>query len=337
MASKPKGSTRMAASVGTLSIIGLIAVGLIALMILSWRNIRPGYVGIVFDKATHQVTTGALEPGWAFINPFTQAIQEYPVTIQTYAMVQQEGEGSMVGDDSIKVQSIEGQQLNLDVFVQYRVKADEAASLYQDWGGQDIGVIEERVVRQYARSEVRDTAALYGWEDITAGKRGEIATIVSENLQAEFAERHLELVSFGFRGVHLPDSLQQALDNKIDAQQKAERQEYELEQARIRAEQDRVEAEGQAAAIKARAQGDAEATLIRAEAQAQANAILAESLTPELIQYRQIDAWDGKLPLFSGGGAMPLIDATSIMGGNTGGNTGGDTGGDTGGNTDDNQ
>ena len=76
------------ARIVTLILIGVVAVILLGLTFSAWRSIRPGYVGIVFDKANHNVTTGALDPGWAFINPFTQAIQEYPVTIQTYQMVQ---------------------------------------------------------------------------------------------------------------------------------------------------------------------------------------------------------------------------------------------------------
>src|SRR5205085_2972818 len=122
----------------TLILIAIVAVVLLGLTFSAWRSIRPGYVGIVFDKANHNVTTGALEPGWAFINPFTQAIQEYPVTIQTYSMVQKGTEGQTSGDDSIKVQSNEGQQINLDVVIQYQVIKEEAALLYQDWGGKDI-------------------------------------------------------------------------------------------------------------------------------------------------------------------------------------------------------
>lgn len=303
------------AQLGTLSVVLFIALALIGLMILSWRSVRPGYVGIVFDKATHKVTTGALEPGWAFINPFTQAIQEYPVTIQTYSMVQKSGEGSTVGDDSIKVQSNEGQQLNLDVVIQYQVIREEAAQLYQDWGGADITIVEDRVVRQYTRSQVPVIAAQYGWEGITASKRGEIAASISETLVEEFKRRHLSLVSFGIREVHLPDSLQLALDNKIDAQQRAERQEYELQQARIKADQDKVEAQGQAEAVKARAEGDAESIRIRANAQADANRILAESLTAELIRYEQLQKWDGKLPVFTGGDTTPMIDVTDVISG----------------------
>jgi regulator of protease activity HflC (stomatin/prohibitin superfamily) len=302
----------------TLSIVGLVALAALGFMFASWRTIRPGYVGVVFNKISHQVVTGALEPGWAFINPFTTSIQEYPVTIQNYSMLQKGSEGQVTGDDSIKVQSNEGQQLNLDVVIQYQVKRAEAGQLYQDWGGASIETVEDRVVRQYTRSQVPVVASQYGWEEITSGKRAEIVEKISAGLQAEFARRHLELVSFGIREVHLPESLQQALNAKIQVQQQAEQQKYQLEQARVKAQQDQVEAEGRANAQRAQAQGEADATRIRAEAQAEANKKLAESLTSELIRYEQLQRWDGRLPLFQGGGATPLIDATAIISG-TGG------------------
>lgn len=309
-------STRTAGRIGVLAVVVVIAAVLLGLMFTAWRNIRPGYVGIVFDKASHKVTASALDPGWAFINPFTQAIQEYPVTIQTYAMVQKGAEGQVSGDDSIKIQSSEGQQLNLDVVIQYQVIRDESGLLYQDWGGADIATVEDRVVRQYTRSQVPAIAARYTWEDVVSGKRAELIDQVTQALKQEFTRRHLDLVSFGIREVHLPDALQQALTNKIEAQQQAEQQRYQLEQAKIKAEQDRVEAEGKAAALKAQAEGEAAATRIRAEAQAEANRQLAVSLTPDLIRYQQLQRWDGKLPVFTGG-AMPLIDASSIISGTT--------------------
>ena len=308
---------RSAARLGTLVIVAVVAILLLGLTISAWRNIAPGYVGIVFDKANHNVTAGALEPGWAFINPFTQAIQEYPVTIQTYSMVQKSSEGSTTGDDSIKVQSNEGQQLNLDVVIQYQVIKEEAGQLYQDWGGADITVVEDRVVRQYTRSQVPVVASKYGWEEITSSKRDVINAEISQALETEFKKRHLRLISFAVREVHLPQALQTALDQKIQAQQAAEQQRYQLEQARVKAEQDVAEATGRANALKAQAEGEAQATLTRARAQAEANRQLAQSLTPDLIRYQQIQRWDGKLPIFTGG-ATPLIDATGVISGTTG-------------------
>jgi len=307
-----------ATPMATLIIIGVIAVGLIWLLTTSLRTINPGYVGIVFDKITHQVTAKAREPGWTLINPFTQSIQEYPITIQNYSMVQKGGEGTVQGDDSIKVQSSEGQQINLDVVIQYQVKRDEAGALYQDWGGAPIETVEDRVVRQYTRSQVPVIAALYSWEELTASKRDELSKKVITALTEEFGRRHLQLVNFGIREVHLPESLQQALNVKIQAQQQAEQQKYQLEQAKVKAEQDRVEAEGHANALKAQASGEAQATLIRAQAQSEANKQLAASLTPSLIRYQQLQKWDGRLPIFQGGGATPLINASDLISGTIG-------------------
>lgn len=311
----PRG--RRIVGVFTLGIAALIALVALGLIMASWRTIEPGYVGIIFDKVSRQVSARSLDPGWQFINPFTQSIQQYPVTIQTYSMVLAQGEGSARSDDSIKVQSIEGQQVNLDVVIQYQVIKEQAGQLFQDWGGAPIETVEDRVVRQYTRSQVPLVASRYGWEQISATEREKISNEVAARLQGEFERRHLQLVSFGIREVHLPQQLQQALDQKIQAQQQAEQQKYQLEQARVKAEQDQVAAEGQANARRAQAEGEADATRIQAEAQAEANRQLAQSLTPDVLRYQQLQRWDGKLPVFSGGGATPLIDATDIVSGTT--------------------
>ncbi len=297
----------------SLAIGAAIALGALVILLMSWRTIPPGYVGIEFNKATNSVTTGALEPGWTLINPFTSAIQQYPITIQTYTMVQSGDEGSTGTDDSIKIQSKEAQQLNLDVSVQFRVDQTRAADLYSAWGGQDISVIRDQVVRQQTRSALANLAGSYGWEEISGEQRSELAAKVSEQLKFEFDRRFLILEGFVIREVHLPENLKVALDNKITAQQAAERQRYELEQATIKAEQDQIVAEGQANAQRATAQGDADSTLIRAKAQADANKLLSQSVNDSLIRYQMMLRWDGKLPVFSGGDATPLIDTSAIL------------------------
>jgi regulator of protease activity HflC (stomatin/prohibitin superfamily) len=61
-----------------------------------------------------------------------------------------------------------------------------------------------------------------------------------------------------------------------------------------------IEAKANANAIKIKAEADAESTRLNANAQAEANVKLAKSVSKDLIQYRQIDRWDGKLPTISG-------------------------------------
>ena len=308
---------RAAARLGTLVIVALVALLGLGILFTTWRTIDPGYVGIVFDKASHQVTN-TLDPGWVFINPLTESITRYPVGVQTLVMVQTTGEGVVQGDDSVKVGTREGQTMFADVSVQYSVDKNSAAQLYQTWAGAPIERIEDNLVRQVTRSVLNDVASTYGWEEIFGEKRVEYTQKVSAELQRRFAEKFVKFESLNLRGWHLPDNLQKALDAKIAAQQAAEQQSFALKQAQIKAEQDKVTAEGQANALRAQAQGEADATKIRAQAQAEANRQLAQSLTPDLIRYQQIQRWDGRLPAFTGGGATPLIDATSIISGTSG-------------------
>lgn len=301
----------------TLGIAALVALVALGLVFSSWRTIEPGYVGIVFDKASRKVT-GTQEPGWTFINPFTQSITKYPIGVQTLVMVQANQEGTVKGDDSVKVGTREGQTMNADVSVQYSVDRARAADLYQTWAGAPIETIQENLVRQATRSALNDIASQYGWEEIYGAKRVEYTQKVSADLEKRFAAKNVKFEQLNLRGWIVPEALQKALEAKVAAQQQAQQQQYQLDQARIKADQDKVAAEGQANAARAQAAGEADAIRIRAQAQAEANKQLAQSLTPDLIRYQQLQKWDGKLPVFSGSGATPLIDATSIISGTAG-------------------
>ena len=305
--------------VGIFSLSAALLVSLVALVLLfmSWRTIDPGFVGIVFDKASRKVTN-TLDPGWVFINPFTQSITKYPVGVQTLVMVQQQQEGRIEGDDSVLVGSSEGQTMRADVSVQYSVEKARAADLYATWAGAPIERIEENLVRQVTRSALNDIASQYGWEMIYGEKRIEYTGKVAEELTRRFGDKYVKFESLNLRGWHLPENLQKALEQKIAAQQAAEQQTFALRQAEIKAQQDRVQAQGEANAVRERARGEADATTIRAAAQAEANRQLAESLTSDLIEYQQLQRWDGKLPVFNGGGATPLVDVTGVISGTMG-------------------
>lgn len=305
-------SSRGLVGIFSLSAAALVALVVLLLIFMSWRTIEPGYVGIVFDKASHQVTNTA-DPGWAFINPFTESITKYPVSLQTLVMVQQNQEGKVTGDDSVKVGSREGQTMNADVSVQYSVDRKKAAEMYTIWAGAPIDKIEDNLVRQVTRSALVDVASQYGWEEMYGAKRPEYVGKVSEIIKQRFGAKDINFESLNLRAWHLPDNLQKALDQKIAAQQAAEQQQFALQQAQVKATQDKVQAEGEANAVIARAQGQANATKIQAEAQAQANKQLSASLTPDLIRYSQLQKWDGKLPVFSGGGATPLVDVSGLI------------------------
>lgn len=270
-----------------------------------WHTVEPGYVGVVFDKKQHKVINVA-EPGWIQIDPWNQAIMTYQTTDRVYAMVRPDGEGQVQGDDSVIVQDREGQKFSVEIAVQFAVQRDKVAEFYQKFGGVPIEAIETGVVRNNARSALTAIAPKYRWDEFNQ-KRAEIAADIEKELSASFAENYLVLKDYDIRELNLPKNLEEALAAKIQKQQQAEQQRYELEQARIKADQDKVVALGQAEAAKAQAAGEAEATLTRAKAQAEANRLLAQSLTPELVRYREIDKWDGKQPQVVGGAGGSML------------------------------
>jgi prohibitin 2 len=77
---------------------------------------------------------------------------------------------------------------------------------------------------------------------------------------------------------------EKAIEAKQVAQQQVQTQGQILEQKKIQAQQAVVDADGQA----------------------KANAILNASLTPTLVQWQEIQKWDGKLPQVTGG-ASPFV------------------------------
>ena len=52
---------------------------------------------------------------------------------------------------------------------------------------------------------------------------------------------------------------------------------------------------------------EAEKVVAAAKGKADANRILQQSITPELIQLKAVEKWDGKLPLSTSGNTLPFL------------------------------
>jgi hypothetical protein len=65
--------------------------------------------------------------------------------------------------------------------------------------------------------------------------------------------------------------------------------------------------------MSAKAEGMALASLAQARAEAEAQTLLRESLTPEILQLRAVQKWDGRMPVVSGeAGAAAILDLSAI-------------------------
>jgi len=79
-------------------------------------------------------------------------------------------------------------------------------------------------------------------------------------------------------------------------------------QASLKAENEVAKAEADAKIAIAKARGEAEALRIKADGEAYYNRTVAASLNELLVRQDAIEKWNGELPTYSGGGAIPFLN-----------------------------
>ena len=103
------------------------------------------------------------------------------------------------------------------------------------------------------------------------------------------------------------EEFNRAIEDKVRAEQEA---------LKAKNEKLRRVTQAEAAAAEKTLAADAKAYEIKVESQARANAIQLEAKAlkdnPQLIDLRIAEKWDGKLPKFSGGEAIPLLNIDNL-------------------------
>jgi regulator of protease activity HflC (stomatin/prohibitin superfamily) len=278
-----------------LTTIGLVIFALIAVN-SSFSVVQPGNVGVVFNRWTGSLRTTGQGLVWRI--PFITVVQSYPVALRTYTMVARAQEGSAQNDDSIDLPTKEGQHIRQDISVTYNTSEDRAADVFRSFRGADIEDIESTFIRRTIITVAQNAAGQMSLTGIISEDRGELQTRIERGLHAEMSKMGFIVDKVNLGASHLPETIEQQLQQKMAAQQQAQQAEYELQRQQTLAK-----------ARVAEAQGEADATLVKARAQSEANRLLQESLTPLLVETKKIEKWNGILPSVTGG-AMPFLDVS---------------------------
>jgi regulator of protease activity HflC (stomatin/prohibitin superfamily) len=196
------------------------------------------------------------------------------------------GEGQRQGDDSIRARTKDGQEVFVDASVIYAINPANVVNLHIRWQRR----YGEELVRPLVRGIIRDAASQYGVEEIVSSKRGELESIITEELIAKMSENDLVMEDFVLRDIHFSAEYAVAVEQKQIAEQQALQAEFVVQSKKQEAEQARQIAQGQADAAVIAAKGAAEARLIEAEAEAVALQYIADVLrtNPTLLQYQYI-------------------------------------------------
>jgi len=260
-----------------------LALGLVVLLGSMAVIIPPGQAGVVvlFGTVREQV----LPAGLHFINPFSQVV-EMEVRTRNYTMSGIADEGQKKGDDSIPVITSDGLTVKLDATVFYHLDQDRCAKIYEKIGND----VEGQILRSQIRTSLRDAAAGLTATELYTTRRMGFVENVTKTLTTAFKERGIVMEQVLLRNVLLPDQITKAINDKIAADQDAQKMAFVLQKEKQEAELKRIEAEGQA----------------------KAQQIVSQSLTPQIIEYQRIQALrdigaKGNLIITPMGGATPMI------------------------------
>ncbi len=242
--------------------------------LLACKTVQQGHLGVErkFGKQSREV----LEPGLYFYNPIWTDIIVLPLTTENLEV-------------TMSLPSKEGLNIDAEMSILYRLKGDKVPSLLVEFGGLQFQEDEQRIVLNVLRSAAADVSARFLAKDMHTGKRAEIEVEILKNMREVLEEKGFMFSRVLLKSIKLPPGLAASIEEKLRAEQDAQRMEYVLNQERQEAERRKIEAAGVRDSQK----------------------ILSQGLNKEIIQLRSIEAFrelakspnakviitDGKAPL----------------------------------------
>lgn len=163
----------------------------------------------------------------------------------------------------------------------YRPEQAQVNTLYQN-----IGLdFEERIIQPAIQESVKSVTALFTAEELIT-KRAEVknklfALLVDRLKKSWIIVEDVNIVDFNFSA-----EFNKAIEEKQVAEQRTIKATNDLARVKIEAQQ-KIE---------------------QAKAEAESLRLQKQELTPELVQLRAIEKWNGVMPQVTGGGNMPLIN-----------------------------
>lgn len=251
-------------------LVPLVLVTLVSLLSLALVFIQPQEVGIVVSVTTPGgIRPQPLRPGLHWIIPFLERSVRYPTYWQTYTMSNSPDEGAMLGDDSIRARTSDGQEVRMDCSVIFRIDMEQAVLIHTDWQSRYI----QDFVRPVIRGVVRTQVSQFKVNEVNSSARRDLEAALNNYLSAEFADKGLILDQFLLRDITFTPEYAASVEQKQIALEGQQQSQYQAEQIRNLAE------------------GRADAIEIEARSQARALSLIADALekNPELLTYHYVE------------------------------------------------
>jgi prohibitin 2 len=252
-----------------------IAVGIIALIVIGVITaaavtiVDAGHRGVLLHWNAVDTTIPPLEEGLHFVVPFQDQVVNMEVRTLKFTK-------------STSSASQDLQTVSTEVTVNYHPSYESVNTLYKQVGLD----YQNRVIAPAVEEVVKQVTANYNAEELITKRplvKSDIETEIGNRLSSfNIVTEVISITDFQFSPL-----FSQAIESKVEAEQKALKAENDLRRIQVEAQQALALAQGQANAIR-----EIETAL---------------SQSPNYIQWLATTNWDGKLPLVVGEGGTPFI------------------------------
>lgn len=242
------------------------------------------------------------EPGLNGKLPFIESIRLYRIDIQSLSIPQ------------VQTYTIDNQQLVATININYRIPAEGVVNIYKnvpDYEARLHTMVIDRFKNALGKLNVVQVTQ----------KRSDITADILNTVKGEAARLYgLDVVDFQIVNIDYTEQFEQATEQAMTAKALVEKSEQEKRQAEVVAERAKIEAAGKANAQIEQARGEAESRLAIAKAEAEAIRLQglaqAEALreqakamnaSPDLVELKKAEKWNGELPTQMLGGTVPFM------------------------------
>ncbi len=266
----------------------------LVILFSSCTVIRQGEVGV--KRRLGKIDPQYVEQGPKGYNIFTTAILKVPTRIMNIEV-------------KPDLPSKEGLTIRSEISILYRIKPEAAPKIVQN-----IGLnYESEVILPVFRSASADITSKFLAKDMHSGERAQIENAIRKQMTEILEPRGFVIDNVLMKSIRLPEGLSRTIEEKLQAEQDAQRMEFIKEREKRDAERRIIEAEGKKEIARIQAEGEKKAAIIQAEArkrifeieaEGKANAVTIEAmatrkandtinktLTPSILKLRQIEAF----------------------------------------------
>ncbi|MCH7774381.1 MAG: prohibitin family protein [Bacteroidetes bacterium] len=207
----------------TFALIG-IAVALVIALTQCWTIIPAGHTGVI--DFLGNVSDETLKPGVSLVNPMAK-IEKMSIKTQELK-------------EMMSVPSKEGLSVQLEISLLFKLNSEMANDIYKTVGPDYAEII---LVPQF-RSVVRGVTARYEAKALYTASREKLAGEIISELEKLVGPRGITVEQAPLRQIQLPARLTQSIEEKLQAEQDAQRMAFILQKEEQEADRKRIEARG---------------------------------------------------------------------------------------------